>query len=185
MARMARREMIDPSEVQVLHCVQRCVRRAFLCGEDSVSGRSFEHRREWIRQRLEFLASIFAIDCLTYTVMHNHFHVVLRTRSDVVSSWSDHEVAKRWLTLFPNRRPEDGSSDAPSETEINAITNDKQVLAERRRRLSDVSWLMRCLSENIARMANKEDDSTGRFWNHPPRCSPLPCLTNGQFQAAV
>ncbi|TWU02036.1 hypothetical protein Pla100_17720 [Neorhodopirellula pilleata] len=32
-------------------------------------GQSYEHRRGWIRERLEFLASVFGIDCLTYTVM--------------------------------------------------------------------------------------------------------------------
>jgi hypothetical protein len=36
---------------------------------DEYTGKSFEHRREWICQRLEFLASVFGIDCLTYTVM--------------------------------------------------------------------------------------------------------------------
>ena len=67
MARLARGEMIDPSEVQVVHCISRCVRRAYLCGEDPVSGESFEHRRLWIRDRLELLASVFGIDCLTST----------------------------------------------------------------------------------------------------------------------
>ncbi len=72
MARQARGEVIDPTQVQVLHAVQRCVRRAFLCGNDAYSGQSYEHRRGWIRDRLEFLASVFGIDCLTYTVMSNH-----------------------------------------------------------------------------------------------------------------
>ncbi len=84
--------------------VQRCVRRAFLCGKDPLTGKSFEHRRGWIRNRLELLASVFGIDCLTYTVMSNHLHVVLRSRPDVVKEWSDDEVARRWWRLFPKRR---------------------------------------------------------------------------------
>ena len=64
MARLARGETINPAKTQVLHCIQRCVRRAFLCGEDAVTGQSFEHRQGWIRNRLEFLATIFGIDYL-------------------------------------------------------------------------------------------------------------------------
>ena len=82
MPRQSRGEYLNPSEVQVVHAVQRCVRRAYLCGQDEHSGQSFEHRREWIRERLELLASVFANDCLTYTVLSNHLHVVLRTRPD-------------------------------------------------------------------------------------------------------
>ena len=71
---------MDPAKVQVFHTVQRWVRRAFLCGEDAVSGKSYDHRKQWIRERLEFLASIFAIDLLTYTVLSNHLHLVMRSR---------------------------------------------------------------------------------------------------------
>ena len=164
MPRQARYEIMDPAEVQVLHCVQRCVRRAFLCGEDPYTGQSYEHRREWIRQRLEFLASVFGIDCLTYTVLSNHLHVVLRSRPDVVATWSDEQVARRWLKLFPKRRNQDGSPAEPTKPEIDMIINDPDVLAERRQRLSDTSWWMRCTAETIARQANREDECTGRFW---------------------
>ena len=44
------------------------------------------------------------------------------------------------------------------------ITSQKDVLNERRRRLSDISWWMRCTAEVIARRANMEDECTGRFW---------------------
>lgn len=164
MPRMARGEYLNPSEVQVVHAVQRCVRRAFLCGEDVVTGKSFEHRRAWIRERMEFLASVFGVDCLTYTVLSNHLHVVLRSRPDVVAAWSDDEVARRWLKLFPTRRLKDSSLDEPTGEEIKMIVSQPERLAEVRRRLSDVSWWMRCTAENIARRANKEDECTGRFW---------------------
>ena len=164
MARMARGSQIDPAQVQVVHCVQRCVRRAFLCGEDPYTNVSYEHRRGWIRQRLEFLASIFGIDCLTYTVLSNHVHLVLRSRPDVVATWSDREVARRWLMLFPGRRLPNGAAAEPSQPEIDSIVNQPKVLAARRKRLSDISWWMKCSAENIARRCNLEDQVTGHFW---------------------
>jgi hypothetical protein len=48
-------ELIAEDQVGVYHCVQRAVRWAFLCGQDAVTGKNFEHRKAWIRQRLEYL----------------------------------------------------------------------------------------------------------------------------------
>ena len=103
MARRNRAEFVVADEVGVYHCVQRVVRRAFLWGVDPLSGNSYNHRRSWIRNRLESLAGLFGLEIAAFAVMSNHIHVILRIRPDVVALWSDQEVARRWLALFPGR----------------------------------------------------------------------------------
>jgi len=48
MARLARAELVDPSEVAVFHCINRCVRRAYLCGTDPLTGQEYSHRKAWL-----------------------------------------------------------------------------------------------------------------------------------------
>ena len=174
MARQNRREVLSEGEIQVVHCVNRCVRRGFLCGVDDLTGKNYEHRRQWMRNRLEFLAGIFAVDVIGFSVMSNHLHVILRSRPDVVNEWSDEEVAGRWWNLFPQRRNKDGSPAEPAETDLNRLMADTKTLTELRARLSSISWFMRCTSEVIARMANAEDECTGRFWEGRFKTTVLP-----------
>ena len=163
MPRPKRTEQFDPAEICIAHVTQRCVRRAFLAGKDPVTGKNFDSRREWIRRRLEILSAVFGIDVLTYAIMSNHMHLVLRTRPDVVKTWSDCEVAERWLKLFPGRRLDEHLGQ-PTENDVESLANDKERIETLRARLSDISWFMRSASEPIARLANKQDECTGRFW---------------------
>ena len=134
---------------------------------------SNSHRKQWIRDRLEVLAGIFAVDVLGFAVMSNHLHVVARTRPDIVNEWSDEEVARRWWNLFPQRRRKDRSPEEPTEFELNHIRNDVAGMKEKRKRLSNVSWCMKCLAEPIARLGNKEDKVTGHFWEGRFKAQPL------------
>ena len=145
------------------HVVTRCVRRQFLCGFDRDTGRDFSHRRDWIRKRIFELADIFAVDICAYAVMSNHVHLVLTIRQDVALKWDDREVAKRWLRLFGGRPDVKNwlAGQSQSEAQKQAALD---WIATYRARLFDLSWFMRCLNEPIARMANAEDNVTGRFW---------------------
>lgn len=163
MGRPKRIEQFDPKEVCIVHAIQRCVRRAFLAGVDEKTGKDFSFRREWIRRRLEALASVFGIDVLSYAIMSNHLHVILRNRPDVVGAWSDEEVAIRWLRVFPGQRL-DAHLAEPTEAAVKRLSGNAEMVSKVRLRLSDISWFMRALAEPIARLANKEDDCTGRFW---------------------
>ena len=163
MPRPKRAEQFEASEICIVHAVQRCVRRAFLAGVDSVTGKDFSFRKEWIRRRMEAIASVFGVDVLSYAVMSNHLHVILRNRPDVVADWTDEEVAIRWLKVFPGRRMEEHLAE-PTQHEVDTLAKDQERITEIRLRLSDISWFMRSLAEPIARMANRQDECTGRFW---------------------
>ena len=160
-----RSHIVDPDTVQVLHVFNRCVRRAFLCGVDSVSGRDYSHRKDWIRQRLEFLTAIFAFDIATYAVMSNHFHLVVRSRPDIVASWSDEEVAIRNLRLQGKTWfRSDGTPRQSTAAEIERIVSNPAEVLRLRRKLSDLSSLMFYFDRNLANRANQEDEVTGAFW---------------------
>jgi REP element-mobilizing transposase RayT len=159
-----RGQIVIKDEVGVYHCTSRCVRRAFLCGVDPLTKKNHEHRKEWIRDRLERLASVFAIDICGYSVMSNHVHVIVRNRPDLVRDWTAEEIALRWKRLYPPRDETTGDPVEPTDSDVNMIASDPERVAELRDRLSDLSWFMRCLNEPIARKANREDECKGRFW---------------------
>ena len=67
----SRKTFVSLDTTPYYHCVSRCVRRTFLCGEDSFTGKSFEHRRQWIEDLLLELANIFVSDIAAYVVRIN------------------------------------------------------------------------------------------------------------------
>ena len=164
MARLARAEVFAPDEVAVVHVMNRVVRRCFLLGDDPISGKNFDHRKVWIEEQLRLQAACFGIDLLGFALMSNHFHLILRSRPDCVAAWDDTDVARRWLTLCPVRKDEQGNGEEPDEVELNLIRNDPEKLKQIRSRLSDISWWMRILCQRIAMRANQEDEEVGRFF---------------------
>ncbi|MBS0456218.1 MAG: transposase [Proteobacteria bacterium] len=156
----ARSALIVPGSPGTFHCVQRCVRRAFLCGLDRLSGRSFEHRKDWVEQRLALLAECFAVAIHAYAVMSNHLHVVFQFDPGWQAGWSDADVAARWMRLFPPREDSEAARDGKRER----LLAQPERLTVLRARLANLSWFMKCLAEPIARRANAEDDCKGRFW---------------------
>jgi len=159
----ARKNQISISDTPYYHCMGRCVRRAYLCGEDSLTGKDYSHRKQWIIDKLKELADIFAIDVCAYAVMSNHYHLVLKINNEQSELFSNEEVIERWIRLFNGnvliQRFLKG--DCKSQGELDKV---QDTIALWRERLSDISWFMRCLNETIARQANAEDKCTGRFW---------------------
>lgn len=132
----ARKQQISLIDTPYYQCISRCVRREFLCGEDKVTGISYEHRRSWVEDKLLALAQVFAIDVAAYAVMNNHTHLVLFVDEQLAKSWSTEAVLIRWHQLF------------------------KGTLLTQQYLRGDE------LIEPLQQMVNDtaEDDCTGRFW---------------------
>ncbi len=56
MVAYSRRKLLGRGRKAVYHCWARCVRRAFLWGQDQLTGQDYSHRRDWILTREEQLA---------------------------------------------------------------------------------------------------------------------------------
>jgi REP element-mobilizing transposase RayT len=97
----ARRMLIDANTTPFYHVINRCVRRAFLCGEDKLTGRSYEHRRGWIVDKIKALSTIFCIDICAYAVMSNHYHLVLKIDVEKAKSLIKAGTAMSFCALSP------------------------------------------------------------------------------------
>lgn len=167
-----RKAQISLSDTVYYHCISRCVRRAYLCGDDPVSGKSFSHRRKWVESKLLVLPTIFAIGVCAFSVMSNHCHVVLKVQPQKAQKWTPEEVLLRWHKAFRGTILTEKylKQQYLSAAELNTVM---ETIAVYRQRLASISWFMRVLNEHIARAANKEDGCTGRFWEGRFKCHAL------------
>lgn len=167
----ARYTQVSLDSTPYYHCICRCVRRAFPCGQDHYSGQDYEHRRQWVVDRLAVLGEVFAIDLCAYAVMSNHYHVVVRLNQKKAQAWSETEVAERWMRLFSGplivKRWLSGQSEDGEALKV------LEIVGQWRERLYDLGWFMKCLNEYLARRANEEDCCKGRFWEGRCKCQAL------------
>ena len=157
-----RSSLVSLETTPYYHCISRCVRRAFLCGVDR-DGKCYDHRKQWIVNRLKYLAEIFAIDIAAYAVMSNHYHVVLHVDRARASAWTDAKVMQRWgqLYLGPESLQRRLRGDDISAVEEEQLQN---MVQKWRIELSNISRFMACMNYVVALRANREDQCTGRFW---------------------
>lgn len=158
-----RSQQISLEATPYYHCISRCVRRAYLCGFDRFTNKSYEHRRDLIEKRLYLLADAFCIDLVAYAVLSNHYHLVLHINQEKALALSTDEVIERWHKLFK------GTFHSQLHASGKTLNRSEKLILNRsvkiwRKRLYNVSWFMRCSNEPIARLANKEDGCKGKFF---------------------
>ena len=154
-------ERVDESQVGVYHIHCLTIRGAFIAGIDRVTAKQFDYRKQWIADRLESLAKVFAVDCLDHFVLPQALHLILRNRPDVAAQWTDEEVAWRWLRV--NRAKLELRA-APPPRQLAKLLSAPDEIAKVRRALSGFPNYMASLRQPIAVLANYEDRERGVFW---------------------
>jgi hypothetical protein len=126
---------------------------------DPITKVDHEHRKAMVAARIRHLADIFAVDVYGYAVMSNHLHVLLAIEPTAANTWSDQEIAERWVRLFPAREPEQNAEKA------RALSEDKNAIGIRRKR-----WLVLSAKNQRDIKSVLLDASTPRMdFDIPPR----------------
>ena len=157
---IARSKLVDVAVSRWYHCISRCVRRAGILGEHVSGGID---RKAWLIQRMQWLADIFSISVGGFSVLDNHLHLVLRIDNQTVEAWSDEQVVRRWLKLYPPRGAKRKVLEVTDEL-VQAKMADTEWVARMRKRLASLSWFMKSLKEPLSRLVNQEEKCTGAFF---------------------
>lgn len=158
--------LVDPDHPMHYHLVSRCVRRSWLCGFDPRERKNYEHRKDWLEQRMRHLAQYFAVAIEAYAIMSNHFHLVVYFDPRESYRWTDEELADRWLAVFPPRIVADSAMEQQAILDLHRdllLQSPARVL-HARRTLGSLSMFMKHLKQPVAYQANQEDRCSGHFF---------------------
>ncbi|CAM4132720.1 transposase [Vibrio neonatus] len=159
----ARKQLVSIDATPYYHCVSRCVRQSYLCGHDYKKRTCYNHRKQWVEQKLIALTYCYCIDVCAYAIMSNHYHLVLYINKNKALALSQLEVVERWsldhkLPLLIKRWLRKELTNRAEEEKCN------KIIELWRKRLWDLSWFMKDLNFEIACKANREDNCKGHFW---------------------
>lgn len=158
-----RKQQICLETTRYYHCTVRCVRRGFLCGVDRITNTDYDHRRVWLEERLQHVASVYCIKLCSYAVMDNHYHTVVYIDKEQALNLSDDEVIQRWNILHHLPALVKKNLDGATLTEAE-LASVKRTVEVWRNRLFGLDWFMKEVNLYMAKRANGEDQCTGHFW---------------------
>ncbi len=140
----------------VYHCISRTVDGAFLFDEVS---------KERLGKQLWQVADFSGVEMLTYCVMSNHFHVLIRVpdREEVVLS--DRELVRRYGVLYPERTAYQTMTVKYLAAVLKRGGEEAQMWRRRLlARMHDVSEFMKTLKQRYTIWYNQSHERYGTLW---------------------
>jgi REP element-mobilizing transposase RayT len=138
----------------VYHCMTRVVNKERLFDDPA---------REILRRQLWLVAEYCGVEVLTYAILRNHFHVLVKVPRQTVVT--DEELLRRYHLLYP--RPTRHQTARLSVIQSQLAENGPEALVWRRRQLSlmgDVSQYMKLLKQRFSIWFNQSHERIGTLW---------------------
>jgi len=138
----------------IYHAMSRTVGGAFL----------FEDReKEVLRKMIRQVADFCGVEVLTYCIMSNHFHVLIRVPfADTVS---DAELLRRFKVLYPKPTKYQVASFAEIERLLRAGGDDATEVRQRLlARMADLSEFMKTVKQRFSVWYNRNHGRYGTLW---------------------
>jgi len=110
------------------------------------------------------VADFSGVEVLTYAVMENHFHVLVRVPE--AGEVSDGELLRRWRVLYPRPTKYEAASLAVMERMFREGGDEAEAVRRRLlARMGDVSEFMKTLKQRFAIWFNAAHDRYGPLWS--------------------
>jgi REP element-mobilizing transposase RayT len=143
-------------ETAVYHCMSRVVGGQMLLGD---------REKEVFRKQMWKVAQFSGVEVLTYCLMGNHFHILVKVPHVDFGAIDDEELLRRYEILYPQPTP----CQPMGFDEVRALLASGSAYAKKFRedllyRMHDVSEFMKTLKQRFTIWYNKTYDRYGTFW---------------------
>ncbi|WP_233246041.1 transposase [Coraliomargarita sinensis] len=122
-----------------------------------------DREKEILRKMLWQVADFCGVEVLTYCIMSNHFHVLLRV--PVVSEIPDKELLRRYNVLYPKPTKYQTASIAVMEKELRDDGEEAEGIRRKlSARMGDVSEYMKAVKQRFSVWYNRSHQRYGTLW---------------------
>jgi putative transposase len=153
--RQARIKLDSEKEVGVYHCMSRTVNGEPLL--DDVA-------KEVLRKQLWQIADYCGLEILTYTIMSNHFHVLVRVPQRY--PLADTELIRRYRTLYPKPTKYQAARFEVIQAQLKTEGAEGELWRQRQLALmGDLSPFMRLVKQRFSTWFNRSHNRYGTLWS--------------------
>ena len=160
---MAKKRVFQKAGDACYHCISRTVNGEFLLHSLEARG--------MLQKQMQQIAEFCGVEIVTFCILSNHFHLLVRVPDKNRVRVSDEELLRRFHVLYPNptkyqragfRRLEEQLARGGVEAE--------SVRQKLLRRMHDISEFMKTLKQRFSIWYNQTHDRFGTLWAERYKC---------------